>query len=108
EFRKVMEEASGRDLGWFFQQWLYRAGSPVVEATWTYDGAGRKVALDLAQTQKSDAYRLPLEVFVGNRVEHVTMTERKQRFEFAATQQPANVELDPGTWVLMQSKIEKR
>ena len=108
EFRTVMEEASGQDLGWFFKQWLYRAGSPVVEATWTYDTAGRKVGLELAQTQKADAYRLPLEVAVGNRVERVLMTDRKQRFEFASAQDPANVELDPGTWVLMQSKIERR
>jgi hypothetical protein len=80
----------------------------VIEATWTYDGAGRKVALELAQTQKADIYRLPLDVAVGNRVERALMTERKQRFEFASAQQPASVELDPGTCVLMQSKIEKR
>jgi aminopeptidase N len=103
-----MEEASGQDLGWFFQQWLYRAGSPVVDATWTYNPAAHQLAVELAQTQKADVYRLPLEVAVGGRVERVVMSERKQRFEFAAAQQPANVELDPGTWVLMQSKIEKR
>jgi aminopeptidase N len=108
EFRKVMEEASGQDLHWFFQQWLYRAGSPVVDATWTYDSTAHKVAIELVQTQQADVYRLPLEVAVGNRVERVLMTERTQRFEFAASQQPAKVELDPGTWVLMQSKIEKR
>ena len=27
-FPRVMEETSGADLGWFFQQWVYRAGSP--------------------------------------------------------------------------------
>jgi aminopeptidase N len=108
EFRKVMEEASGQDLGWFFQQWLYRAGSPVVDATWSYDSAAHKVAIELAQMQKADVYRLPLEVAVGGHVERALMTDRKQRFEFAAQQQPAKVELDPGTWVLMQSKIEKR
>ena len=108
EFRKVMEEASGQELSLFFRQWLYRAESPVVEGTWTYDPVGRKVALHLAQTQKSDVYRLPLEVTVGDRVERVLMTERKQRFELAASEEPPNLELDPGTWVLMQSKIEKR
>src|SRR5262249_4205247 len=34
DFRRVMEEASGQDLGWFFDQWLYRPGSPVVEGGW--------------------------------------------------------------------------
>src|SRR6185503_10652625 len=31
DFRRVMEENSGQDLGWFFEQWLYRAGSPAEE-----------------------------------------------------------------------------
>ena len=26
DFRKAMEEASGKDLKWFFDQWLYKAG----------------------------------------------------------------------------------
>ncbi len=108
DFRKVMEEASGQDLGWFFRQWLYRAGSPIVQATWTYNAAARRVTIELAQSQKGDVYRLPLEVAVGNRVERVTMTERRQRFEFAAAKEPAKVELDPGTWMLMQSNIEKQ
>ncbi|HEX3878537.1 MAG TPA: M1 family metallopeptidase, partial [Bryobacteraceae bacterium] len=43
EFRRVMEENSGADLGWFFDQWIYRVGSPVVAGTWRYDGAAHKV-----------------------------------------------------------------
>jgi len=108
EFRKVMEEVSGQDLGWFFQQWLYRAGSPVVEAKWSYDSAGHRVEIELEQTQKGDVYQLPLEIGVGGRVERALMTERRQRFEFIAAQQPASMALDPGTWVLMESKIERR
>src|SRR5205085_12177857 len=29
DFRTVMEEVSGTDLGWFFRQWAYRSGSPI-------------------------------------------------------------------------------
>src|SRR5262245_5404813 len=28
DFQRVMEHAAGQDLGWFFEQWLHRAGSP--------------------------------------------------------------------------------
>ena len=42
DFRKVMEENSGADLGWFFDQWLNRAGSPVVEGSWRYDAGSQE------------------------------------------------------------------
>ncbi len=61
-----MEEVSGADLGWFFQQWLYRAGSPAVEGTWHYNAAAATVAIELMQTQNGEAYRLPLEIAVGD------------------------------------------
>ncbi len=68
DFRQVMEEISGADLGWFFRQWLYRAGSPVVEGGWRYNAAAKMIEIELAQTQPGDAFRLPLEVGVGARM----------------------------------------
>ena len=48
DFRRVMEEASGQDLGWFFQQWLKRPGSPEVNGTWQYrpDGPSHRHRAD--------------------------------------------------------------
>ncbi len=112
DFRKVMEEVSGTDLGWFFQQWLYRAGSPVVEGGWKYNPASQKIEIELTQTQAGDAYRLPLEVGVAGagplRIEKIEMTRKRQRFEVASDREPASVELDPNTWMLMDAKFGKR
>ena len=47
-----MEETSGADLGWFFQQWVYRAGAPRFEVRDSYDAAAHMVTLDVQQTQK--------------------------------------------------------
>ena len=111
EFRKVMEEASGTDLEWFFQQWLYSAGSPAVEGTWSYDAATKQVQVELTQTQSGDAYRLPLEVGVKGqqmRIEKIEMTGKHQKFEIAAEQEPSSVELDPNVWMLVDAKLSKR
>lgn len=108
DFEKVMEETSGQDLGWFFRQWLYRPGSPVVEGTWHYDPEGHKLGLTLQQTETGEPYRLPIEVAVGDRIEKVDLTQRKQTFEFPAPQEPASVALDPNVWVLMNATLEKR
>jgi aminopeptidase N len=113
DFRKVMEENSGTDLAWFFEQWLNRPGSPVVEGGWRYDAAEKKIKIDLVQTQGGSAYRLPLQIGISTegvaqaRVEKIEMTTKDQRFEIAAEKEPASVTLDPGTWVLMEERFSK-
>jgi aminopeptidase N len=108
DLRHTIEEVWGDDLGWFFQQWLYRAGSPVIEASWRYDAAAKKVELDLTQTQSGDAYRLPVEVAIAGKVSRVEMTAREQKFALDCDSEPAAVDLDPNVWLLMRAKVVKR
>jgi aminopeptidase N len=108
DFRQVMEQASGRPLAWFFDQWLTRAGIPTVSGGWRYDAATRQVVLDLSQTQTEDTFRLPIEVglTMANgqmRVERVELAERNSRFTLPSESAPVAVTLDPNTWVLMQA-----
>lgn len=114
DFRRVMEEHSGKDLSGFFRQWLARAGSPVVEGGWTYDAAAKKVVVELSQTQPGEAYRLPLELGVTfdgapqTRIEKIELTQKQQRFEISADKEPSKVVLDPNTWTLMESRFTRR
>ena len=106
EFRTVMEEHAGKDLAWFFQQWLSRTGSPALAWRWRYDAAVRRVEIEVTQTQPGEAFRLPLEFGVtadgGSvmRLETVELTGRTQRFSIAADGAPAAVVLDPRTQLL--------
>lgn len=108
DFRRVMEEASGQDLRWFFHQWLYRPGHPVLDGSWRYNPVTKKVDVELMQTQPGDPYRLPLELAAGDRVERVDMTQKQQRFEIAAAQAPAAVTVDPNTAMLMEAVIGRK
>ena len=102
-----MEEVSGTKLEWFFRQWLYRAGSPVVEGSWKYNpGSRRWWRWTWRRRRAGEAFRLPLEIGVGrSKVVKVELTERRQRFEIAVEGEPAAVELDPNTWVLMDARF---
>ncbi|HTS64320.1 MAG TPA: M1 family metallopeptidase [Candidatus Acidoferrales bacterium] len=104
DFRRVMEEAAGTDLRWFFDQWLGRAGSPTIDWSWTYDAPARKVVLHLTQTQPGDPYRLPMEVSLAGQIEKIDFSAKSQTFQFTHGKSPAAVELDPDTWVLMESR----
>ena len=108
-----MEEVSGSDLGWFFQQWLYRAGSPVIEGGWKYDAAARRVTIDLTQTQPGEVFRLPLQIAISadgaaRRIETIHMTAKQQQFTVASDREPAAVDLDPDTWMLAETHFSKR
>lgn len=108
DFEKVMEESSGADLGWFFQQWLYRAGSPEVEGAWRYNPQTGKLELNVIQRQPGAVYRLPMEVAVDSAIARIEMTAKQQRFELDAPKAPAAVVLDPGTRVLMDARVTKK
>ncbi len=51
DFEKAMEETSGQNLNWFFEQWLYRPGYPKFQVSWNYDSTSHQIAIDVAQTQ---------------------------------------------------------
>ncbi len=71
DFRKAMEAASGKDLKWFFDQWVYKAGHPELKVRWHYEDADKTVRVQVKQTQKIDEqtplFRLPttLEITEG-------------------------------------------
>ena len=104
DFQRAMEEASGQKLGWFFDQWLNRAGSPIVTGSWRWDPASSTVAVSLEQ---SVDYRLPLEIAIGDRVESVELNQRRQTFTFPAAKEPDQVRLDPGTKLLIKANFER-
>jgi aminopeptidase N len=101
DFRKVMEEASGLQLGWFFEQWLSRPGSPAIDGSWSYDSVKHIVHVELAQTEDGPAYRLPLEIGIAGKIQATELNLKRQSFDFAAEQEPSTVTLDPETWALV-------
>ena len=60
DFRRFMEEASGRDLEWFFRQWLYQGGNPVLAGSWSPAPGG--VHLRLRQVQGRYRFRFPVDL----------------------------------------------
>jgi aminopeptidase N len=109
EFRQVVEQASGKDLAWFFRQWLNRPGVPRIEGSWRYDAARTQIEITIAQTQAGEPFRLPIEIGItsagqaATRIERIELTERTGRFSCPADTEPAAVVLDPGTWLLVEA-----
>lgn len=67
-WRLAVEEATGKDWNWFFDQWYHRAGHPVLDIKYTYDDANKKLLVTVTQTQDESVglYDLPLKVLLIN------------------------------------------
>jgi aminopeptidase N len=115
DFRRAMEEASGRELGWFFSQWLYKPGTLKLAGSWSYDASARQVQIVLDQVQTDGSlFTMPLEIGVypagqaTPTVERVEINARSHRFTINVSVEPADVQLDPNLLVLMEAKFGKR
>jgi aminopeptidase N len=104
DFEAVAEQVTGKDLRWFFDQWLYRKGVPELEMEMKIDGDDLKIRI----IQKKDLYRFPLEVQIVLK-DGTTLTERipveGKETEFKMkTKGPASVTFDPETKLLFWYK----
>ena len=116
DFQRSMEEATGQDLGEFFNQWIYHAGFPQLEVSQRYDPDARKLYLVVRQTQQVDSltpfFRFPVSIDVvttsGATVYPVTITAQpEQTIALSVQDTPLNVTVDKGGWILKTLTHEK-
>jgi len=105
----VFEQVSGKQLDWFFTQWLNRAGVPKIEGTWRYDASRRVVEVTLTQSQAAPAFRVKVDVGIvaqpGDvpRVQTIEMSAKQGTFTIPLDAAPAAVVLDPNTALLTEA-----
>ena len=109
DFQRAIEAATGRNLDWFFNQWVWRGGHPEFKAAYSWDGANRLATITLGQQQKADdaltsVYRVPLEIVAmtarGLQRFTVQVTEASHSFVLPLDAEPRWVAIDPAYRVL--------
>ena len=106
DLRGAMEQASGQELSWFFNQWLTRSGVPSVAGTWRYDPAARQVVVTIRQAQTADPYRFQMSVGVYQtanappRVVDTQVSGREISLTIPAEAAPASIVFDPNVALL--------
>lgn len=114
DFKREMEEASGIELDWFFEQWLYKGGGLKLTGNWEYNAGRKELTIDLEQTQ-NDGYLFttPLEIEVRygdgkSERRELNVDKKENSFVLKLESEPTDVILDPDVWILMQSDFTKK
>ena len=115
DFKIAIEEATGYNLDWFFDEWLYHAGYPefLIETSW--DKRTESVNVTVKQQQKVDSltpvFRTPVDIEVWVHglptTYRVEIARQLETFSFPAYQEPQLVIFDRGGQLLKRVTFTK-
>ncbi|HEX8996508.1 MAG TPA: M1 family aminopeptidase [Ktedonobacterales bacterium] len=127
DFERAHEEASGRSLAQFFEQWVYKAGHPEFKVSYSWDDERKLARVDVRQTQtateQTPIFVTPVDLafFVpasdGERpdasheymeptVIRVQVEQAEQTFYIPLPRRPFGVRFDYGGWLIKTLELD--
>jgi tetratricopeptide (TPR) repeat protein len=107
----VLSDASGKDLDWFFYEWIYRAELPVyvLEYEIVPHGGGYLVRGTITQSGEFFRTPVPLTLDLGGWTydEWVTIESATQSFEFEAELEPVQIGIDARKIIPRVDQVER-
>jgi aminopeptidase N len=115
DLTKAIEEATHTNVDQFFDQWVYGAGAPKFDVSYTYDAAKKQVLLTVKQTQKVEGrvglFRVPVDVEITNgtgpKLYPIVVSKAEETLELPSDSAPQMVLFDKGLQVLKSVEFKK-
>jgi len=121
DLERAIEAATGKSMGRFFEQWVYKAGHPEFKVSYDWNADTRLARLRVEQQQRVDEqtplFHTPVDIaFVvpgpdgsapTTSTFHVEISEADQVFYFPLAARPLMVRFDPGGWILKTLEFER-
>ncbi|MCP4231282.1 MAG: T9SS type A sorting domain-containing protein, partial [bacterium] len=106
-----IETSTGEDWGWFFNQWVYKAGYPEFEWSWSNTG-NNEITVHVEQVQTIDDVTPVFQTHIdfglttskGEETHTVWMPDEDETFVITASAPVTDVEFDPDVWLLCQEQ----
>ncbi len=111
DLQEAMETASGKNLDWFFNQWVYGSSYPELSVKSTYDSKKKDLLLEIEQKQKTRpnavaAFILPLEIEIvtdkGVIKKKLNVDQTKEVFEISTRSKPEKIVVDKDDKILLK------
>ncbi|MEP7238925.1 MAG: M1 family metallopeptidase, partial [Ferruginibacter sp.] len=111
QMRLAFEEVTGKDMNWFWNQWFYGSGHPIVKIDYNYDVPGKAMVI-IEQTQKTGkVFRLPIAIDVYNGATkkryNVWVENKIDTFSFNYSQKPDLINVDADK-VMLWAKTDNK
>jgi aminopeptidase N len=115
ELMLAVEDATGRNLAWFFDQWAYKAGYPKVQVSSVWSEDTKMLQLEFTQTQVLDSltgvFKFPLSIECTTSAEttraSVFIDQQHQSVSIPLSGQPLMVVVDKGKNVLAAFDLQR-
>ncbi|MFZ1081597.1 MAG: M1 family aminopeptidase [Candidatus Kryptoniota bacterium] len=115
DFANAVREATGYNLNWFFDEWLYKGGHPVFNVNYDCNDSLHSLVLHVAQTQKVDSmtpvYRMPVDIYIVTPSQKMTKTvwvdSLSNTYTFDVAEKPLMVNFDEDDYLLKELNFKK-
>lgn len=118
DLEAAVREATGESLGWFFEQWVRKAGFPELTVTRAWDAQRKVLTLTVEQTQElkdeTPLFTVPLDVEIetggrgrGAQTMRLWVEKQTETFHIPLAAEPTRVAIDPTDAVLKTLVYER-
>jgi aminopeptidase N len=115
DLEKAIDHSTSTNVDHFFHQWIWRAGAPKYEVSYTYDSAAHQVKLNVKQTQKVegavDLFDMPVRIEIatasGRKTSTIQVSQADETFALPADGAPLMVLFDKGDNILKSLEFKK-
>jgi aminopeptidase N len=111
ELRLAFEEVTGQDLNWFWNQWYYGSGHPILDISYDYDPATKTAKVFIKQTQPDKIFKFQIAVDVYQGTEkkryQVWIDEKADTLSFPVDSKPDLINVD-GDKILLCDKTDHK
>jgi aminopeptidase N len=111
DFISSVNQVSGQDMQWFFDEWVYAPNHPVYDNTFLIDYPGTgywQVSLTIEQIQTNTVFfRMPVEVKISftngsDTIVKILNDANPQLFQWNFLKQPSSLSFDPNRNILLK------
>ena len=111
DIKRVLERTSGRNLEWFFEQWVNRKGVisiAIRDSRVVFSKGVNTVTFDIVQTGQPYRFHLPVKIHLdnGDVTELLTIEKQRETFEIPVQGNPTEIIFD-GNYDFMRALTEQ-